>query len=194
MNPEHEYFKIISRLLREIKLKSLGLPKNPPPLESAGFGYYTRKPHGVEFWIQPQVNYTLLRNIVYKLQEENYIKVLDETRGDGLDGTRFIISINPSFEEIYNLNEKGIKISKKLEDEEYWVRANFQNNEIHFFIGSKKDLDGEHVHLILGTTGEVRIDKNDRNPEELLKQVLAVTTKEGKTIKAELKFDTGQPD
>lgn len=189
MSPEGEYLKIVSNLLREIKLKSLGLPKNPPPPQHVGFGNYRSKPHGVEFWIQPQTNYTLLRNIVYKLQEENYIQVVDETRGDGLDGTRFIVSLKPSFEDIYNLHEKGVKITKRLEDENYWVHANFQNNEIHFFIGLKNDPDGDHVHLIMGTTGEVRIDKNDKNPADLLKQVLAVTTKEGRTIKAELRFE-----
>ncbi len=187
MNPEHEYFVIVSSLLKEIKLKSLGLPKNPPPLESTERGYYTSKPHGVEFWIQPQAHYTLLRNIVYKLQEENYIKVLDEMKGDGLDGTRFIVSLMPEFDRLYNLHEKGVKISKKLEDKNFWVQANFQDGEINLFVGDRKKDDGRHDHLILGKAGDLRIDPKDQAPPELLKQVLAITTKEGKKIKAELK-------
>lgn len=187
MNPEYEYFKIVSGLLKEIKLKFLGLPKNPPPPEHSHMGYYTRKPHGVEFWIYPQKNYTLLRNTVYKLQEEGYLEVLDEMRGD--DGLRFIVSLKPSFDGIYNLHERGIKISKKLENENYWVQANFQNGEIHFIIGDKKE-DGErHVHIILGKEGAIRVDQKDQPPAELLTQILAITTKDGKKIKAELTFE-----
>lgn len=188
MNPEHEYFTIVSRLLREIKLKSLGLPKNPPPPEPE-MGYHNiKKPHGVEFQIQPQTYYTLLRNIVYKLQEENHIKILNEMRGDGLDGTRFIVFLNPSFDEIYNLHEKGIKISKKLEDKNFWTQANFQNGEIHFLVGEKEKDDGRHIHIILGKAGDIRIDSKDQSPSELVSQILAVTTKKGQEIKAELKF------
>jgi len=191
MNPKQEYFKMVSALLSEIKLKSLCLPKNHPPKPE---GCYTEKPHGVEFYIRPQSNYILLRNIIYKLQEENYIKVLDETEGDfGYEGTRFIILLKPTFEQFYNLHEKGEKISRRLENKDYWVQANFQGNEIHFFIGLKKEPDGEHVHLILGTNGDIRVDKSDKSPEKLLKQVLAITTKEGETIEAKLNFTKKKP-
>ncbi len=140
MNPERLYLKIVTGILREIKLKSLGLPKNPPPSESAGFGYFIRKPHGVEFWIQPNEYFTLQRNIIYKLQEEDLMEVLDETPGDfNYEGVRFIVGLKPQFEAFYKLHEKGEKISKKLEDGNFWVQANFQDGAIHLFIGEKKE-------------------------------------------------------
>ena len=190
MNPERAYLQLLSDLLKDIRLKSLALPKTPPPDEHMYLGYSYHKPHGVEFWIRPGTDYTLQRNMVYKLQEEGTLRVLDENRDEyGYDGTCFTVKLEDSFDKFYKLHEKGERISKKLENENYWVHANFENGEIHLMIGEKKNDEGEHVHLILGKTGEVRIDPGDQKPSTLLTQVLAITTKEGKTIKAELHFE-----
>lgn len=189
MSPERIYLQLLGNLLKEVKLKSLGLPKNPSPPEHMYMGYSYQRPHGVEFWIKPGTYYNLQRNIVYKLQEENVLEVIDETRDElGIDGLCFIVQLKPAFDDLYRMHEKGERITKKLEDENHWVRANFENGEIHLFMGERKDDEGNHVHIILGKTGEVRVDPKDQNPAELLKQVLALTTKEGKTIKAELSF------
>lgn len=186
MNPEKMYFELVMGLLDEIKLKSFALPKKRPP-EPNGY-YYEDKPHGIEFWVYPGEWWQIRRNIIYKLEEEEILKVLEEVRGDLGDGNRFIVELKSRFNDFYNQHKKGNVISKRLESEKFWVEANFQSGEIHLLIGDKEDDFGRHVHLIVGKSGELRIHEKDQSPAELLEKVVAITTKDGQKIEASLKF------
>ena len=176
------------KVLNEIRLQNLALPKNQIR-EPSHFGYSERKPHGAEFWIRPGEIYRLQRNIVYQLEEEGAIEVLQEMRSDlGYEGVRFIVKVHPKFDEIFKKHDKGVKIVKRLETEGLWVQANFEGEEIHLFVGEKED-DGKHMHLILGKSGEVRVDEKDKAPGDLVKKVIAITTRDDKEIKAVLEFE-----
>lgn len=81
------------------------------------------------------------------------------------------------------------KLINRLENEEFWVESRTQGNEQHLLIGKKDDSNGEKTHLILGETGEIRIDKKDKLPSELLRKVEAILTKtNGETIKSTIEF------
>ena len=95
--------------------------------------------------------------------------------------------INPyiKFFESY-ITEK--KIINKLEDQSLWVESRTQGNEQHILIGNKNN-NGEKAHLILGDTGEIRIDKKDQKPSELIRKVEAILTKpNGEVVKSTLEF------
>jgi hypothetical protein len=82
--------------------------------------------------------------------------------------------------------EKTIK--NRIEDENFWVESRTQGNEQHFLVG-KKDAVGDKVHLIVGETGEIRIDKRDQPPNEILRRVQSVLTKaDGSVVKTTLEF------
>lgn len=93
--------------------------------------------------------------------------------------------------------EQVEKIKKKLKDEKLWVRSTIQGDEEHIFIGSRDDKDGRKVHLIVGNTGEIRVDPSDKPPGELLERVTSITTREDKQIsstRATLEFLSVNPD
>ena len=80
------------------------------------------------------------------------------------------------------------KIINRLEDKNLWVESRTQGNEQHLFVGDKSN-NGEKVHLIFGETGEIRIDKKDQSPSELVKKVESILTKiDGSIIKTTLEF------
>lgn len=183
-----DHISLKLNLVSEIYRRSLSLPKKQPPRPSGEIYHYV-KPHGVEIWISPGAHYDEKRNLIYKLAEEGYIKVLDETRGDlSYEGVRFILNINDNLKDIYKQLTYGEKITKKIQDEDTWVQTNIEGETIHLFIGSKKEYDGRHVHLIIDKEGSIRFDNKDQSPSELLEKVVAITTKEGKRIKASLFF------
>ncbi len=82
-----------------------------------------------------------------------------------------------------------IKIVKWLEDSELWVESRTDANTTHLFIGNKHG-DKRKVQLIFGETGEIRIDKKDSAPSDLLNKIESkLITKEGKIIKSVLEFE-----
>ena len=85
------------------------------------------------------------------------------------------------------LTEK--KIKARLEDDQLWVQTNLDKNDQHMFIGEKDASGGKKVHLIFGEGGDIRFDKNDEAPENVLKKVQSVlTTKDGKQIISTMEF------
>ena len=83
--------------------------------------------------------------------------------------------------------EKTIK--SRLEDKDLWVESRIQGEEQHLLIGEKSNKEGQKVHLVFGETGEIRIDKKDQAPNEILKKIESVLTiKEGKNIKTTIEF------
>jgi len=90
------------------------------------------------------------------------------------------------------------RIKRKLKDEELWVQSNIQGDEEHIFIGNRDDKDGRKVHLVVGKTGEIRVDPSDKPPGELLDRVTSITTRAaGKRIsftKATLEFLPSESD
>lgn len=85
------------------------------------------------------------------------------------------------------------KLKRRLEDKNLWIQSNIENDEEHLIIGDRSKEKGQHVHLIVGKTGEIRIDPKDSAPHELLRSVETVLTlKDGKKIrstKAMLEFE-----
>jgi hypothetical protein len=80
------------------------------------------------------------------------------------------------------------KIINRLEKENLWVETRTQGDEQHILVG-EKDAQGNKVHVILGDTGEIRIDKKDQPPGELFKKVQAVLERpDGSVVKSTLEF------
>ena len=81
-------------------------------------------------------------------------------------------------------DNKSEKIKKELKSKDYWVQSNINGKDEHLFIG-RRDGKGEKVHLILDReTGEIRIDRKDLPPNELLEEVYTIAKiKNGPTIK-----------
>lgn len=79
-------------------------------------------------------------------------------------------------------------IINRLENENIWVETRTQGNEQHILAGKRKS-DGKKVHIILGDTGEIRIDKKDQQPNEIYKKVESILTKnDGSKVKSTLEF------
>ena len=106
------------------------------------------------------------------------------TNGFPIGGKEWISGYINFFEQF--ITEK--KIINRLEDKNLWVESRTQGNEQHLFVGDKQN-NGEKVHLIFGETGEIRIDKKDQSPNELVKKVEAVLTNlDGSIVKTTLEF------
>lgn len=85
------------------------------------------------------------------------------------------------------INQK--KIIKRLVDEDLWVESRTEGNESHIFVGKRSDKK-DKVHLIFGETGEIRIDKKDLHPGEILNKVESVLmTKDGRVIRSTFEFE-----
>ena len=88
---------------------------------------------------------------------------------------------------------------QKIRNGKYWARVATQGKDTHLIIGNSSDKGGEHSHLISdSSTGELRIDREDKNPRELISKVVSVTTKSGEgivykqdSVKTTLEFDNG---
>lgn len=92
------------------------------------------------------------------------------------------IYINPWIEifEQY-LGEK--KIKRRIENEGLWVQSTIEEDDIHIFTG-ERDGSPDKVHLVLGKTGEIRIDSKDQTPHDILEKVEAILkTKRGEKVR-----------
>ena len=84
-------------------------------------------------------------------------------------------------------------IKQRLENENLWIESRTGGKELHLFVGEKgKDKGREKgkVHLIIDDmSGEIRIDRKDQIPANLLKRVEAIlTTQDGKKIRTTMDF------
>ncbi len=73
-------------------------------------------------------------------------------------------------------------IKKRLKDKDLWAQSKQIGEEEHIFIGERADKTGSKVHLVVGKTGELRIDPSDKPPGDILKRVTALTMRSGKKI------------
>lgn len=81
------------------------------------------------------------------------------------------------------IRKKQDKIVKSLKDEKLWVQSSLEGKDLHILIGDRDTKKGEHVHLISDSeTGELRVDADDKTPNELIERVVSITTKYGSTI------------
>jgi len=123
-----------------------------------------------------------------KTQAKRFRAIWDHD-GYPIDGQ---IQIRPwkDFFERYITNKK---IINRLEDENLWVESRAQGKDQHLFIGNKDDKT-KKVHLIIDNgTGEIRVDRTDQMPSEILKRVEAIlTTKDGRKVKSIMDFGGGQ--
>lgn len=102
-----------------------------------------------------------------------------DNKGYPVGGYKYIEPVINIFEQYLATK----KIKRRLENEKLWVQSNIQGNEEHIFIGEKEADD--KVHLIIGETGEVRIDKKDNAPHEVVRKVETVLTlKSGEKIRS----------
>jgi len=90
--------------------------------------------------------------------------------------------------DIYEIDDKSVdqreRIIKNLKNDNLWVRTVDQGKDFHIIIGDRSEKSGEHVHFIVGQTGEIRIDPEDKAPQELVEKVVSITTKHGYLVKA----------
>ncbi len=84
-----------------------------------------------------------------------------------------------------NVYTRSSKNKRRLEKEDLWVQSNIDGEDEHIMIG-KKDHTGDKSHLIVdGETGEIRIEKNRKNPREILQKIeTTMITKDGRGIKS----------
>jgi len=103
--------------------------------------------------------------------------------GDG--GAKWIEPYLDFFEKY--MAEKALV--KRIEDDNLWVESRIQDNEQYLFVGKKKSETGEKVHLIFGQTGEIRIDKKDLRPGEIMKKIESLLQKEdGSIVETTIEF------
>lgn len=92
------------------------------------------------------------------------------------DGIRFMDS---------NIKDPKIWKTNKIKDEKYWAKAQRDENNVHIFLGKKGSTD--KVHLINDlNTGEMRIDKSDQDPAEIIEEIttnVKLKDADGKSIK-----------
>ena len=75
------------------------------------------------------------------------------------------------------------RIIKNLKNEKFWVRSSLEGKDLHILVGEREGKQGEHVHLISDSdTGEIRVDADDKSPNDLIERVAVITTKSGATI------------
>lgn len=90
--------------------------------------------------------------------------------------------------DVYEINDKSVdqreRIIKNLKNDNLWVRTVDQGKDFHIIIGDRSEKSGEHVHFIVGQTGEIRIDPEDKAPQELVEKVVSITTKHGYLVRA----------
>lgn len=90
--------------------------------------------------------------------------------------------------DVYEIDDKSTdqrdRIIKNLKNDNLWVRTVDQGKDFHIIIGDRSDKTGGHVHFIVGQTGEIRIDPEDKAPQELVEKVVSITTKHGQLVKA----------
>ncbi|MDD4333157.1 MAG: hypothetical protein PHT51_03525 [Patescibacteria group bacterium] len=113
----------------------------------------------------------------------------NDSNGFATNGKEYI---NPYFNffEQY-ISEK--KIRQRLADEDLWVESVTQGDEQHIMIGKRDNDSGDKVHIVMGKTGEIRIDGKDKAPVEVLRKAESIlTTADGKTIKTTLEFFKNQ--
>jgi hypothetical protein len=78
------------------------------------------------------------------------------------------------------------RVKNRLENENLWVESHIESGEEHLFIGDK-DKRGQHVHVIRGRTGELRVDEKDLAPQHLVSKVestLEVTLVSGQKVRS----------
>jgi hypothetical protein len=81
------------------------------------------------------------------------------------------------------IRKKQEKIVKSLKDENLWMQSSLEGKDLHILVGERNAKAGEHVHLISDSeTGEIRVDADDKTPDELIERVVSITTKHGSTI------------
>ncbi len=81
------------------------------------------------------------------------------------------------------VKSKQDRIIKKIKNEKLWVRSSLQGKDLHMLVGEREDGTGGHVHLISDSdTGEIRVDGDDKSPNELIERVAVITMKDGSSI------------
>lgn len=123
-----------------------------------------------------------------KFKRTKAISLWRDTNGYPTEGFKYISPWIDFFEKYYA--EKTIK--QRIESENLWAESRTRGEELHLLIG-EKEKGGEKVHLIIDeTTGEIRVDKKDQSPENILKRVKAIlTTQDGKKIQTTMEFLKG---
>jgi hypothetical protein len=81
-----------------------------------------------------------------------------------------------------HLSEKTIK--KRLQIGDYWVETRVRDEDETILVGTRRD-GGNKAHLTIdGKTGEIRIEDNQKAPEELLANIETILTlKDGRKIR-----------
>lgn len=105
-----------------------------------------------------------------------------ETR-DGFVSPKESKELQPWIELFRNyLGQRRIK--RKLKKEGLWIQSTIEGKDEHLLIG-KRDGKGDKVHLVSDSeTGEIRIDRKDQVPHELVKQIETVLTlKNGEKVR-----------
>ena len=67
------------------------------------------------------------------------------------------------------LAEKTIK--KRISDDQFFIESRIQGEDQHILVG-KRDGSGSKAHIVIdGVTGEIRIEDNQRAPEEVTERI-----------------------
>jgi len=116
-------------------------------------------------------------------------KRIDHIRNLAHDIVNYIIQKTEDID-VYVI--EPVKIKRRLESEGLWVESKIQGKDEHLFIGERNG-KSDKVHLILDDeTGEVRIDRKDQPPHDLIKKVETVLTmntgEKIKSTRASLEF------
>ena len=90
------------------------------------------------------------------------------------------------FEEKYWAQET--KLKHEVSDADMWAKAATTKNTLHLYI--KEPKSAEKTHLIVDHDGQIRFDKSDKAPGEVLSEIdVKLITREGKEIRANFRFE-----
>lgn len=122
-------------------------------------------------------------------QQEKLTAALSPTlwsRRDGypVNGLAYIQPWVDQFDRYYAVKT----IKERLEDEDLWVEARTQGEDLHILIGDKAE--GSKAHIVIDeVTGEIRVDARDSLPAGVVKKIEAVlTTNDGRQIRTVMQF------
>jgi hypothetical protein len=130
----------------------------------------------------PKDSLNFLRFQKLKAEMKSHIIWADEKTGyPKPSGVAFLMPWINFFEK--HLGEKVVK--RRLEDADLWVESRVQGEDVHLFVGDKRDPSSK-AHLVTdGETGEIRVDPKDQSPHDLLPHVETIlTTKSGRRIRS----------
>jgi len=83
-----------------------------------------------------------------------------------------------------DLKAAALTLKKRLKEKDLWIETRSQGEDIHVLVG-RRDGSGNKVHVVIdGKTAEIRVEDNQKAPEELIKSIEStLTLNDGRVVR-----------